>query len=230
MEKAKTTFQGIYGMMWDKPALRAEMLNKDKTALIIIDMVNGFVREGQMKNELAEDIIEPIVDLMKYFKENRMPIVAFGDCHEKDSPEFDRYPEHCVKGSTETEIVKEIAEEGGYDYIPKSSTNAFLEEAFRTWMEAHPDITDFVITGVCTDICVMQFCLTAKAWFDKMGKTSRMILPLNAVETYENGGHQITLTNTMAVYFMEENGTEVYFEINLKGTNPIEIIDAAEGK
>ena len=66
MEKAKTTFQGIYGMMWDKPALRGTQLNRDKTALVIIDMVNGFVREGQMKNELAEDIIEPIVELMQY--------------------------------------------------------------------------------------------------------------------------------------------------------------------
>ena len=65
MEKAKTTFQGIYGMMWDKPALRGTQLNRDKTALVIIDMVNGFVREGQMKNELAEDIIEPIVELMQ---------------------------------------------------------------------------------------------------------------------------------------------------------------------
>ena len=35
MEKAKTTFQGIYGMMWDKPALRGTQLNRDKTALVI---------------------------------------------------------------------------------------------------------------------------------------------------------------------------------------------------
>ncbi len=229
MEKAKTTFQGIYGMMWDKPALRGTQLNRDKTALVIIDMVNGFVREGQMKNELAEDIIEPIVELMQYFKKHDMPIVAFGDCHEEDSPEFDLYPVHCVKGSTETEFVDEIKEEGGYDYIPKSSTNGFLEEAFQQWLADHPGITDFVIAGVCTDICVMQFCLTAKAWFNKNGIKSRIILPLNVVETYEKGGHQITLTNTMAVYFMEESGAEVYYEINLRGYSPIRIIDESTG-
>ena len=230
MEKAKTTFQGIYGMMWEKPALRAELLDKKRTALVIIDMVNGLVREGAMKNELAEDIIEPIVELMEFFKENGMPIVALGDCHEKDSPEFDRYPEHCVKGTSETEIVEEIREAGGYDYIPKSSTNGFLEEGFRQWLEEHPDITDFVVAGVCTDICVMQFCLTAKAWFDKKGIDSQIILPLNVVETYDQGGHQITLTNTMAVYFMEQNGTKIFYEINLRGTNPIEVFDVEEGK
>ncbi|MBQ1302306.1 MAG: isochorismatase family protein, partial [Firmicutes bacterium] len=114
-------------------------------------------------------------------------------------------------------------------YIPKSSTNGFLEEAFQQWLADHPGITDFVVAGVCTDICVMQFCLTAKAWFNKNGIKSRIILPLNVVETYEKGGHQITLTNTMAVYFMEESGAEVYYEINLRGYNPIRIIDESTG-
>ena len=56
-----------------------------------------------------------------------------------------------------------------------------------------------------------------------------MILPLNAVETYDKGGHQITLTNTMAVYFMEESGAEVYYEINLRGYNPIKVVDESMG-
>lgn len=225
MEKAKQTFQGIYGMMWDKGALRFTQIDKEKTALVVIDMVNGFVREGAMKNDLAVDIIEPIADYMKRFNEEGMPVIAFGDCHKKESPEFDRYPEHCVEGTSEVEIVDELKAVGGYKYIAKASTNAFLEEEFQAWLKENPQITDFVITGVCTDICVMQFVLTLKAYFDKNNVKSRIILPLNAIETYEKGGHQITLTNTMGIYFMEENGAEVVFEINLKGYNPIKIID-----
>lgn len=209
MEKAKQVFQGIYGMMWEKPAIKRSSIEKENTALIIIDMVNGFVREGAMKNELAEDIIEPITELMEFCKANDIPIVAFADCHDEDSPEFERYGRHCVKGSSEVEIVDEIKAVGGYKLINKNSTNGFLEEEFQQWLKENPQITDFIITGVCTDICVMQFCLTLKAWFDKNGKKSRTILPLNMVETYEFRGHQITLVNTMAVYFIEESGTEI---------------------
>lgn len=228
MEKAKQTFQGIYGMMWDKPALRFTELDQSKTALVVIDMVNGFVREGAMKNELAEEIIEPITSYMKKFNEKNMPVIAFGDCHKKDSPEFRSYPVHCLEGSSQAELIDEIKEVGGYKYIAKSSTNGVLEEEFQEWLKENPQITDFVVTGVCTDICVMQFCLTLKAYLDKNNVKSRIILPLNAIETYEKGGHQITLTNTMGIYFMEQNGAEVYFEINLKGYNPIKIIDGGK--
>lgn len=220
MEKAKTTFQGIYGMMWEKPALLASHIKTESTALIIIDIVNGFVREGAMKNELVEDIIEPAVALMKFSKEHNMPVLFMGDCHDNDSPEFDAYPKHCLKGSTEAEPVDEIKEEGGYIYMPKKSTNPFFSEGFKEWLEENPQITDFIVTGTCTDICVMQFCLTLKAWFNNNNKKSDIILPLNAVETFDQGGHNITLTNTMAVYFMEQMGIDVFFEINLENKIP----------
>lgn len=215
MEKAKRTFQGIYGMMWEKPYIRKATIKMENTALIIMDMVNGFVREGAMKNELAEDIIKPITEVMEFCKDNGLPIVAFADCHEPDSPEFDRYQKHCIKGTSEAEIVDEIKAVGGYKLINKNSTNAFLEEEFQQWLKDNPQITDFIITGVCTDICVMQFCLTLKAWFDKNGIRSRFILPLNMVETYDYRAHQITLINTMAVYFIEESGAEVCSDLEL---------------
>lgn len=215
MEKAKQVFQGIYGMMWEKPKVKEASIKKGNTALIIMDMVNGFVREGEMKNELAEDIIEPIVKLMEYFKAHEMPVVAFADCHEEDSPEFERYGRHCVKGTSEAELVDEIKQVGGYTLINKNSTNAVLEEEFQKWLNDNPQITDFIVTGVCTDICVMQFCLTLRALFDKKGIKARFVLPLNMVETYDFRAHQITLINTMAVYFIEQSGAEICSDLNL---------------
>ncbi len=215
MEKAKQTFQGIYGMMWEKPYIRKASIKTDNTALIIIDMVNGFVREGALKNELAEEIITPITEMMDFSKENGLPVIAFADNHDKNSPEFDVYPVHCVKGTSECEVIDEIKAKGGYKLIKKSSTNPVLEEEFIQWLDENPQITDFIVTGVCTDICVMQFCLTIKALFNKRGIKSRVILPLNMVETYEYRAHQITLVNTMAVYFIEESGAEVCSDLEL---------------
>lgn len=215
MEKAKGTLQGIYGMMWEKPRIRKASIKMENTALIIVDMINGFVREGAMKNELAEEIISPIIEMMDFSKKNGLPIVCFADTHEENSPEFDLFPRHCIKGSSECEVVDEIKAKGGYTLIPKASTNGVLEEEFLKWLDENPRITDFIVTGVCTDICVMQFCLTIKALFNKRGIKSRVILPLNMVETYDYRAHQITLVNTMAVYFIEESGAEICSDLEL---------------
>ncbi len=209
MQKAKNVFQSIYKGLWQKMPVELDSFEKGKTALVIMDMVNGFVREGKMRNPLAEDLIEPIVGLMRECKKRGFPILAFGDMHQEDSPEFSVYEKHCVQESSQTEVVSEIRREGGYELIHKNSTNGFLEEAFQEWMKAHSDIDSFIVVGVCTDICVMQFCLTLKAWFNKQDKASRILVPLDGVETYDVRMHNITLTNTMAAYFMEESGIEV---------------------
>lgn len=209
MQKAKGVFQSIYKGLWEKAPVSLDSFEKGRTALVIVDMVNGFVREGKMRNPLAEDLIGPIVELMQECKKRDIPIVAFADCHQEDSPEFDIYEKHCVQGSGQVEIVSEIEKEGGYELICKNSTNAFLEEAFQDWMKAHPEIDSFIVTGVCTDICVMQFCLTLKAGFNRENRRSRILVPLDCVETYDFRMHNITLTNTMAIFFMEQSGMEV---------------------
>lgn len=67
----------------------------------------------------------------------------------------------------------------------------------------------FIITGVCTDICVHQFSLTLKTYFNKQNKESRVIVPVNTVETYDLGMHNGDLMNIMALYSMTVNGIEV---------------------
>ena len=209
MEVAKRVFQGIYRDIWERRPLKMEKLESDKTALIIMDMVNGFVKEGELSNPLAEEIIPPIISLMRRCKEKQIPVIAFADTHPEDSPEFQSYPKHCVKDTEETEIVEEIKAEDGYTLIPKNSTNGMLEEAFQRFIDSNPQITNFIVTGVCTDICVMQFSMTLKAWFNKENRASRVIIPLDSVETFDYRAHQITLVNTMAIYFMEEAGMEI---------------------
>lgn len=209
METAKRVFQGIYADIWDRKPLKMESFEKGKSALIIIDMVNGFVRGGKMKNPLAEELVTPIVQLMRECKKREIPVLAFADCHPNDSPEFDIYEKHCVEGSEQVEVLNEIKAEGGYRLIKKNSTNGFLEEEFQEWLKANHEIDQFIVVGVCTDICVLQFSLTLKAWFNKTCRKSRIAIPLECVETYDYRAHQITLINTMAVYFMEQGGMEI---------------------
>ncbi len=141
--------------------------------------------------------------------------IAFADCHTKASPEFDAYPSHCMIDTTEGEIVDELKEIGGYTLIPKNSTNGFLEEAFQQWFEENKHINTFIITGDCTDICVQQFAITLKTWFNMQNKKVRIIAPINAVETYDFSLHNGDLMNVMALYNMIINGIEVIASIEI---------------
>ncbi len=199
----------INNMLEKLPGIRLEDINGEKSAFVIVDMINGFIREGAMMSRRVEAIIPAITELSKKCDLFNMKKLAFADSHTDASPEFGSYPTHCIKDTSESEIVDEIKEVGGYVLIPKNSTNAFLEEAFQKWLNENSQIDTFIITGCCTDICIQQFAITLKTWFNKNNKKSRIIVPMNAVETYDLGPHNGDLTNTMALYNMIINGIEV---------------------
>lgn len=203
----------INNMLEKLPAIKLEDFESEKTALAIVDMINGFVREGPLMSGRVEAIIPEIVRLSKKCDKMNIKKIAFADNHTNDSPEFGSYPRHCIIGTSESEIVDEIKETGGYVLIPKNSTNGFLEEAFQDWLDKNRQTDTFIITGCCTDICVQQFAITLKTWFNKNNKNSRVIVPVNAVETYDLGPHNAELANMMALYNMLINGVEVVKEV-----------------
>ena len=205
----------IFDMIEKLPILRMEDLQGKKTALIIVDMINGFAREGALKSSRVEELIPRIVDISKKCDELEILKLAFADCHTEASPEFVSYPAHCMVGTYEAEIVDEIKAIGGYNLIPKNSTNGFLEEKFQNWLKKNQNITTFLITGDCTDICIQQFAITLKTWFNKQNKKARVIVPISAVDTYDLGLHDGDLVNVMALYNMFINGIEVIQSIKI---------------
>ena len=206
------TLGDIYDMLEKLPVLRLEDIRGRQTALVIVDMVNGFAREGALKSPRVEELIPEITRLLKKCDELGTLKLAFADCHTKASPEFDAYPEHCMEGTYEGEIVDEIKQAGGYTLIPKNSTNGFLEAEFQKWLEGNPQVNTFIVTGDCTDICVQQFAITLKTWFNIKNSKVRVIVPVNAVDTYDLGLHNGELVNVMALYNMIINGVEVVKE------------------
>ena len=172
----------------------------------------GSAREGALKSSRVEEIIPAITELSKLCDKSGIVKLAFADCHATESPEFEAYPTHCLLGTNEVEIVDEIKEIGGYKLIPKNSTNGFHEEEFKKWLQENPQISNFIITGDCTDICIQQFAITLKTWFNKLNQKARVIVPINAVGTYDLGLHNANLMDLMALYNMTINGVEVIQE------------------
>lgn len=199
----------IFDMLGGLPVLQLKDLQGKKTALVIMDMINGFAREGALQSPRVEKLIPEIANLSNVCDSLEITKLAFADCHTEVSPEFETYPIHCVAGSSEGEIVDEIKELGGYTLFTKNSTNGFLEDEFQVWLRDNQQINTFIITGDCTDICVQQFAITLKTCFNMQNRKIRIIVPVNVVETYDLGLHKGDLMNVMALHNMITNGIEV---------------------
>lgn len=213
LKRSSDTIGEIFDMLAKLPRLELKDLQGKKTALVIVDMVNGFAREGALQSPRVEALIPEITELSKMCDKLGISKLAFADCHTDASPEFEAYPAHCLAGTYEGEIVNEIKEAGGYTLVPKNSTNGFLEEAFQKWLDENHQINTFIITGDCTDICIQQFAITLKTWFNMQDRKVRVIVPVNAVETYDFGLHNGDLMNVMALYNMMGNGVELVSSI-----------------
>jgi nicotinamidase-related amidase len=192
-------------------------LDKDRTVLVVIDMVNGFVYDGALSSNRVAAIVQNIVDINK--KTSGFKKIFFLDSHDENSKEFNSFPKHCIEGSSEAELIDElkVAEAGDINtlYIKKNSTNGFITDDFQKWLADNLDCVDnYIITGCVTDICVMQFVLSLKAYFNHINKVKRVIVPKNAVETYDGGSHDGHLMNLFALYNMSNIGVEIVENIN----------------
>ena len=90
-------------------------------ALFVIDMVNGFVKEGAMHDIKIMSIVPCIENLVREFDGD---CYFIRDAHDRDAVEFKSFPSHCVKGTSESEVIDELRPYVKKEIL-KNSTNAF---------------------------------------------------------------------------------------------------------
>lgn len=185
-----------------------DKLEAEKTALILVDMVNGFVKEGALSSPRVLSINGRTAQLVKACGERKIEMLAFCDSHKEDCQEFASYPPHCVCGTAEEELTDEIKSSFSGTIIKKNSTNGFIEPEFQNWLESHSGIENFIICGCCTDLCVLQFALSLKTEFNRRNLGRRVIVIQSLCETYEGGSHGGDISNLFALYNMKTNGIE----------------------
>jgi len=208
-KKALDALEEMKKFLEERPDLDIKELNSKETVLVIVDMINGFCKEGNLSSPRIKALIPETERILRLCKENEIKAIAFADSHSEDSPEFSSYPSHCVRGTWESEVVDELKEVAELKIINKNSTNGFLEDEFQDWLKNNPQIKNFIIVGDCTDICVEQFANTLKAYFNMKNIKARVIVPISAVETYDLGYHYAELLNIVALMIMAGNGVEI---------------------
>lgn len=210
--------------------------------LVIVDEVNGFASVGcgnlapPAENAQVTRMIEETNRLARAFRSQGWPILAFLDTHEPGKPE-PPYPPHCEQGSGEEELVPELKwleQEHAATLVRKDCINGFIG-AFRPdggnsvvdWVNEH-GLDRLLVVGICTDICVMDFVLTALSV-----RNHGMMPSLKDISVYASGcstyglprevavglglpqtaAHPQEETHYLGLYFMASRGAELVDDV-----------------
>jgi nicotinamidase-related amidase len=142
-------------------------IDPSRTALIVVDMQNDFVKEGgSLVVPDAEGTIPAIQNLLRMARENGMKVVYTQDTHTDGDPEWEIWPEHVREGSWGWRIVDELAPCEDELVIRKVRYDAFygthLDHFLRLW-----DVETLVVCGTVANICVHYTAASAALrWYD----------------------------------------------------------------
>ena len=163
--------------------------------LIVVDMINGFVREGMLHDETIGNKVERQIELIKEAKNAGKLIMFIKDTHDKDAAEFDRFGNlpHCVRGTSEAELIDELKPfEWDIDTvsIEKNSTSFIEAPDFRKWIETLQDVNEFDIVGCCSDICVFEGTIGLANYLDQWNRHHTIRIHEDAIATYDEGNRK----------------------------------------
>lgn len=142
-------------------------IDPEKTALIVIDMQNDFVKDGgTLQVPGAEESIPNIQRLLRAARDSGMKVVFSQDTHNDGDPEWEIWPEHAREGTWGWQIVDELQPGPDEVVIPKVRYDAFygthLDHFLRLW-----GVDTLVICGTVANICVHYTAASAALrWFN----------------------------------------------------------------
>lgn len=108
----------------------------------------------------VREIIKPIKRLIEQGRKKNIPIIYVTDSHDPDDKEFKIWPPHAVENSKGAEVIDELKPQKGEIIVRKKTYDGF----FRTNLEKvlkEKKIDTLILTGVCTDICILHTGSTA---------------------------------------------------------------------
>jgi nicotinamidase-related amidase len=220
------------------------------SGLVVVDEVNGFCTVGagnlapQAPNAQVSRMVETTAALARRFAAAHRPILALLDTHEPGVPE-PPYPPHCERGTGEENLVPDLAwldDDPNATLIRKDCINGFVgaiehsshhglhHNKVLDWVNVHR-LQAVVVTGICTDICVMDFVLTMLS-----ARNHRLTPSLKDIVVLESGcatydlpreaaaglglpataAHPQAAAHHMGLYFMAARGAVIASEVTLR--------------
>ncbi len=178
-----------------------------KEICVVVDMINGFINEGPLSDPSINQIVPKTVEVIESFLHQKKDVLAFQDAHTEDALEFKNYPPHCLKGTSESDLIPELKPfEKDMIQIEKNTTNGFFAPDFQNYLKANPDLESVTVVGCCTDICVLQFVETLKTYSQTVNKDIEVKVVKDAVDTFDMEGHDKEVFNAISIQLMQSCG------------------------
>ncbi|PSQ10191.1 cysteine hydrolase [Halobacteriales archaeon QS_5_70_15] len=135
----------------------------DSTALVVVDMQNGFCKpDGSLYAPGSEAAIEPVASLVDRAHDAGVRVVFTRDVHPPEQfdgahyyDEFERWGEHVVEGSWDAELVEELDLRADDHVVQKHTYDAFYGTELEGWLSAR-GIDDLVVCGTLANVCVLH--------------------------------------------------------------------------
>ncbi|ENY53750.1 isochorismatase family cysteine hydrolase [Metamycoplasma alkalescens] len=168
--------------------------------IFVIDMLNGFCNQGKLASKHIKKLVPSIEKFLS--KNQDEEIIFICDQHSMNDIEMKSYPIHCLKNTKEAEIVDEL-KFFAKKIIGKNTTNSFFAFENKDFLEQYER---FEIVGCCTDICILQFAINLKTYFNKKNLDKEIIVYKNLVDTFNTKKHNRKHFNKFALKLMQNSG------------------------
>ena len=124
--------------------------------LVVVDMQHGFLREGNLANARCLEALEPVRREVDRALSAGWPLVLTADTHEVDDAEFATFPEHCVRGTSEAELVDELRPAAAQPeaWVVRKRRYSALHDSELPAILKRYAIDRVRVCGVAADICV----------------------------------------------------------------------------
>lgn len=160
-----------------------------ETALIVVDMVNGFVNEGVLHDKNIRKIVPRQLELLEEAEKKESLIILVKDTHNKNATEFKRFGNttHCIKGTSEAELIDELKpfeQKDNVITVEKNSTSLMESLEFREIVKQAENLKEVNFVGCCTDICVFNGAMGLANYYDEWNRDVTINVHEDAIATY----------------------------------------------
>lgn len=132
-------------------------MTKPGSALLVIDMLEDFVRPGaSLEVPGTREILPALRRRVTRARRSGELVVYVCDSHRKNDPEFARmgWPPHAVAGTQGAAVVREIAPRPGDVVVEKQTYSGFYRSNLQSVLRRH-DIRSVSLSGCVTNICIL---------------------------------------------------------------------------
>jgi nicotinamidase-related amidase len=170
-------------------------LEPEKTAVIVVDMQNDFVRDdGKLAVPAAKETIKNIQSLLERARKQNVKVVYTQDTHFEGDKEWEIWPEHCRRGTKGWKIIEELEPEEDNMVFEKNRYDGFYQTPLEHYLSHVWGIKNLVIVGTVSNICVAHTAGSAGLrWYN-------LIVPADGISALTEFDQAMALRQVTSLY------------------------------